>query len=164
MSHKLSPSLLYKSVLWLVVILALGAVVLGALNVMALLNEQKVAVLLGNGTFKTTLADTDEKRTEGLAGVSSLEPSEGMLFVFPENDTWTIWMKGMTMPIDIIWLDDNKRVIHAETNVQPDAPPYVKYAPEKPARYVVELPAGSIRKHGIKMKEVAVFQLPEKVR
>ena len=56
----------------------------------------------------------------------------------------------MKMPIDIVWLDRDKKVVHIEENVQPDAEPYEVYQPPVPARYVLEMAAGSVQKFAVK--------------
>lgn len=161
MPRSLNSSFFHSLVLWVIILLAVLAVILGAINVFATLTEPKANVLIGDSVYKVKLATTDSDRTKGLSGTKHLAETEGMLFIFPKDDTWGIWMKDMHIPIDIIWMDAKKKVIHMERNVQPDAPPYITYKPEAEARYVLELPAGSIRASNIKMKEVAVFDLPE---
>ena len=59
-------------------------------------------------------------------------------------------MKGMKIPIDIVWLDRDMRVVHIEVNAQPDAEPYKTYKPPVSARYVLELVSGGTSKFDIK--------------
>jgi uncharacterized membrane protein (UPF0127 family) len=73
-----------------------------------------------------------------------------MWFIFPEDKVWKIWMKDMKMPIDIVWLDRDKKVVHIEENVEPDTEPHDVYQPPVPARYVLEMSAGSVQKFAIK--------------
>lgn len=96
---------------------------------------------------KVELADTDEKRTKGLSGVSTLAENTGMLFVFnPQNVQPTFWMKDTLIALDIIWINDNK-VVKIDANVQPpkagtaDAQ-LIKYSPGQPVDYVLEVPGG----------------------
>ena len=130
---------------------------MGGVNLMLSMTEPKASVLLGDGIFQARVASTEEERRQGLSGVKDLQSQDALLMVFPEDKEWTIWMKGMYIPIDIVWLDDRNKVVHIEKDVQPDAEPYDVYAPEKPARYVVELKAGSVQKYKIKMNEIAVM-------
>ena len=116
-------------------------------------------VQLGGGYFSLMVADTEEKRAKGLSGVSELPPNGGLLFVFEEDSQWGIWMKDMLIPIDIVWLDANKRVVHIEKNISPDLGTTKTFLPEKSARYVIELPAGSASKAGIKTGQKAQFSL-----
>ena len=66
-----------------------------------------------------------------------------MLFVFPDNDQHGIWMKDMKFPIDIIWISENYNIVHVKKDATPESYPTV-FKNSKPARYVLELPAGSI--------------------
>ena len=50
------------------------------------------------------LADTPEKRFQGLSGREILEEGTGMLFVFQEERQHTFWMKDMRFPLDMIWI------------------------------------------------------------
>src|SRR3989338_662243 len=56
------------------------------------------------------LAVTPAQRERGLSGRDRLEPRSGMLFVFEDDGVRGFWMKGMTFPIDIIWIDDERVV------------------------------------------------------
>lgn len=118
-----------------------------------------VAVNLGSGAYKVWLADDDGERSQGLSGVSSLETNGGMLFDFQEDKHWGIWMKDMQIPLDIIWLDADKAVIHIEEDVDPSLGTDQIFHPKTPARYVLELRAGSVSKAGIKLDQIARFEL-----
>src|SRR6185295_13902305 len=87
-------------------------------------------------TIEAELADTIPKRTTGLMFRESLPPNHGMLFTFPEEQEWSFWMKNTRMPLDIIWLDKTKKIVHVERNVPictrtDDGCP--NYQPPKPA-------------------------------
>lgn len=119
-------------------------------------------IILPNGTtIAAKVADTPEAQQRGLAGVKQLEDSSGMLFVFANSGTYSMWMKGMEMPIDMLWLDDQGQVVHLAANVpapastsQTDLP---TYSNDQPARYVLELPAGETERAGIKEGDKLVF-------
>jgi uncharacterized membrane protein (UPF0127 family) len=89
------------------------------------------------------IADSDYERVAGLSGVKSLDKYDALLFVFEKEDKHGIWMKNMLMPIDILWLDSNKRIIHKEENVSPGTYPKVFY-PKSNAKYVLETKTGFI--------------------
>lgn len=116
-------------------------------------------VKLGSGVFSLTLANTEAARVQGLSGTSSLDPNGGMLFDFGIDDTHGIWMKNMNYPLDIVWLDSSKKVVYIVMNAQPEAPATTVYSPKSNARYVIELPAGTVKKSGIKTGNIAEFEL-----
>lgn len=104
-------------------------------------------------TFRVDVADTPALRSRGLGGRARLGPDEGMLFVYRQKDRYAYWMKGMLIPIDIIWLD-NTRVVHIEHRVQPPpegASDYEldNYRPDAPANMVLELAAGRAEAIGL---------------
>jgi uncharacterized membrane protein (UPF0127 family) len=116
-------------------------------------------VRLGSGVFHLRLANDETARQLGLSGVESLKPTEGLLMVFDTDGTWEIWMKDMKVALDIIWLDSNKEVIYSVKNADPELSTDKIFRPNGPARYVVELSAGSIEQYGIKTGEKAEFIL-----
>lgn len=111
-------------------------------------------VVLPNGaTIEATVADTPETQQKGLSGVEQLEVGTGMLFVFAQDGTYSMWMKDMKIPVDMLWLDNQGKVVHLATNVpapedgQTELPAYVN---DQPAQYVLELSAGETEKAGVK--------------
>ena len=63
------------------------------------------------------VADTSNKRAQGLMYRTIMEENHGMLFIFPELGYWTFWMKNTKIPLDILWLDKKGTIIHIEANV-----------------------------------------------
>lgn len=99
--------------------------------------EPMYVVYLDDVAIEVTVADDKEERIQGLSGVAELGDFEGKLFVFDEADFHGIWMKDMYIPIDILWFDEELRLVHEERNVTPDTYPDV-YIPDEPARFVLE--------------------------
>ena len=89
------------------------------------------------------IADTPVAQRQGLSGRSHLPVGHGLLFIFDKEGRHGIWMKDMLFPIDIVWLDGNGREVHQEKEVRPDTYPEV-FTPPVPARYVLELNAGTL--------------------
>jgi len=106
--------------------------------------------------IKLYVADTVEKRVQGLSGVTNLQEDEGMLFVFPDNDTHGIWMKDMYIDLDIIWLNEDAKVVHVERNVSKDTYPKV-FESKVRARYVIELHEEVTTKHKIEVGNAFKF-------
>jgi len=118
-------------------------------------------VKLGSGAFSTRVVSTDASREKGLSGVEKLGPNEGLLMIFDKDDKYGIWMKDMKIPIDILWLDKDKKVIFMVMDAQPESDniDLKTYVPLSPARYVVELQSGAIKKAGIIIGSTAEFEL-----
>ena len=116
-------------------------------------------VRLGSGVYALELADSDEERYQGLSGRTNLGPNEGILFDFETPGSWGIVMRDMLIPIDIIWLDEAKTVVTIVKRAPPELGERKVYTPTEPARYVLELQAGAVDAAGIKLGDVAAFEV-----
>jgi uncharacterized membrane protein (UPF0127 family) len=105
------------------------------------------------------IAADDENRAQGLMYRDQLRPGTGMLFLFPEEGDYPFWMKNTRIPLDMIWIDSNRKIVHVEPDVPPcqieDCP---SYPPNAKARYVLEVAAGVARQHGLKAGDVLTFE------
>jgi uncharacterized membrane protein (UPF0127 family) len=103
----------------------------------------------GDKTFTVQLADSADKQRLGLSNRVDIPPDRGMLFTYDAAAAdRCFWMKDMNFPIDIIWLDAKKRVVHIEAEVSPDTYPKT-FCPDGPAQYVVELHPGTAGRNGL---------------
>ena len=92
---------------------------------------------------------SDEDRAMGLMFRPSLALDRGMIFIFETADFHSIWMKNCKFPIDILWLDEAKTVVHVAETVPPcKSDPCPVYNPMRRAWYVIELNAGQARREG----------------
>lgn len=115
---------------------------------------------VGDGVFETRVAQTPERRNEGLSNVQYLESNEAMLFIFDSSDKWAMWMKNMKIPLDILWLDQSQKVIYIVKGASPDDFPK-SYVPNDPALYVLEVPQGTVDAKNIRIGSKAIFNLDE---
>lgn len=140
----------------------IAAVILGVIAaayiVISAVQKGQSTVNMGAGTFRIETMSTEEERERGLSGRQSLARTDAMLFVFPHDDTWGIWMKEMKFPIDIVWLDGDKKVVYIRENAKPEDYPQT-YRPAKKARYVIELAAGTIKDKNIREGLTAKFMI-----
>jgi hypothetical protein len=120
------------------------------------LEAGKRMVSLGGVSVVADIVDTPELREAGLSGKKSLEKNQGMLFVFEKSGFYGFWMKDMLFSIDIIWIDEKKKVVHIETNVLPTSYPNVFY-PANSAKYVLEIASGFVEENKIRLGDEAIF-------
>jgi uncharacterized protein len=108
------------------------------------------------------VADTPAKRASGLMFRDRLAPDRGMLFVFEEAGEWGFWMKNTKIALDILWLGPDKRIVYIEENVPGcRQDPCPEYKPNKEALYVLELPAGSVKREKLAKGMKLQFKLPK---
>ena len=118
---------------------------------LAALGDASPAVIpltLPSGTvLQVEVMVKDEDRAMGLMFRPSLPKDRGILFIFERPDFHGIWMKNCKFPIDIVWLDEERKVAHVAESVPPcKAEPCPVYSPLRRAAYVVELNAGVARR------------------
>lgn len=97
--------------------------------------------------FNIELASTPKARTLGLMYRESLDQNGGMLFIFPNDKHHTFWMKNTLIPLDIIWLSKDEKVVHIAHNTTPKS--LKPLIPNEKARYVLEINADICKELGI---------------
>lgn len=98
-------------------------------------------VVINHRVINVEVADNTVLQQKGLSGHKKLLPNEGMFFVFTKVGEQDFWMKDMTFPLDIIWIDENLKVVHIEKSLDPKTYPKI-YFSSTPALYVLEIMAG----------------------
>ncbi len=96
---------------------------------------------------KVELARSEPERERGLMFRQKLEPGRGMLFLFERPEKLKFWMKNTYIPLDMIFIDAQKRVIYVEENAEPLT--LNPRGPDEDAQYVLEVPGGWARAHGV---------------
>lgn len=126
--------------------------------------DYKYEMGVGEKIIKVEIADTDLKLKRGLSGREKIEDEEGMLFVVPENSIPSFWMKDMKFPIDIIWIDDLKVIGVLENLPVPTEAEseLLRYQPEQPIDYVLEVKTGFVKDNNIKIGDAV--ELPKEIR
>lgn len=112
---------------------------------------------IGNQIFQLEKADSWIKKSLGLSWRSSLPENTGMIFLFKKPGYRKFWMLGMRFSLDIVWLN-NKKVVHIEENAKPgwDSLLNIYYSGVR-SDAVMELPAGSSLRLGIKLGEAVSY-------
>jgi uncharacterized membrane protein (UPF0127 family) len=106
-------------------------------------------------------ANTRAERAKGLMNVKELPENGGMLFDMGKESKHTFWMKNTLIPLDMVWLDKNYKVVDVTGNAIPcKKEPCWKYNPSKPAKYVIEVNGGWAAKNGF---GVGTYVLVEKL-
>lgn len=79
----------------------------------------------------------------------TMQQNQGMLFVFPDEQIRTFYMKNTFLPLDIIYINANKEIISIVKNARPMDE--TSLPSEKPAKYVLEINAGLTDAWGIEI-------------
>jgi len=123
--------------------------------------NEKVSLKVGEKNYILDVAKTSEEQEKGLAKFESIEDNQGMLFMFDNPGRWSFWMKDMKFNIDIIFLDENKKVVSLFKNVKSETHAnvfdYRKYIPDYDSKYVIELKEGEVEKNKVKLGDIINF-------
>ena len=99
--------------------------------------------------FFFEIADTPELRARGLQGRTELPDGTGMYFVFNPPRIVAMWMKDTYIPLDMLFLDEKGYVVQIKENAVPLDETLIPSL--LPVSGVIELPAGSVKKHKIEL-------------
>jgi uncharacterized membrane protein (UPF0127 family) len=116
--------------------------------------------LPGGQQIRAEMVSNPKDMLKGLQYRDSLAPNRGMIFLHGSPGFYPYWMYQVRIPLDIFWLDTNRKVVE----ISADTPP-CKTAAKQCATYggthqavtVFEMPAGSARKYGIKVGDTIKF-------
>jgi uncharacterized membrane protein (UPF0127 family) len=102
--------------------------------------------------LQVEIARTSMERSRGLMFRTDLPEDRGMLFIFERPGKNQFWMKNTLIPLDILWMDDRKRIIHIAYQVPPcQLDPCPMYGPSADSHYVLEVKAGVAHKRGLRI-------------
>jgi uncharacterized membrane protein (UPF0127 family) len=97
------------------------------------------------GRLTVRIANTPVKRYMGLRHVDELDTDAGMFFTYPSSAPRNFTMKDMKIPLDILYLDESKRIL----SIHPVRPGVSSIPSPEPARYVLEVNYGWSRAHDV---------------
>ena len=86
------------------------------------------------------IADEEPERMRGLMDRFTLPENAGMLFIFPEEELRSFWMKNTYISLDIIYINSDKEIVSIQKYTQPQSTSSIPS--EKQAKYVLEVNAG----------------------
>lgn len=150
--------------LLLLVALALAAVALAACGPRPVApgDFNTRLVTLPDGTrVRCEMMIRPEDMARGMMFRDSLAEDRGMLFFHSEPGRYTYWMYQVRIPLDIVWMDGTHRIVE----MSPDTPPCRSQVPQECPSYggtassmiVLELAAGSITRHGLRLGQQIAF-------
>ncbi len=115
-------------------------------------------VCLKDKCFSLEIANTPEKRTKGLMFRKELAEDKAMLFVFPKQGVYNFWMKNTLIPLDIIWVNQEGRIVFIKNNALPcEKDPCKSIKPNMLAKYVLEIKGGLAEKAGLEIGDKLSF-------
>lgn len=126
--------------------------------------QTSIEIAIGGEQFVLELSTDMPSRVHGLMGITSIPEHGGMIFVFKEAQQRSFWMSNCLINIDLIFLDSRGTItaIHSMVCEPPQAEDeslwiyegrLKHYYSNGPARFAIELTAGSIRRLGLRVND-----------
>jgi len=108
--------------------------------------------------LKVSLAATPVEREHGLMFRKNLPKGQGMLFVFDQEDLYGFWMKNTYIPLDIVWINEDLRIVYIKRGAQPClSDSCTPIEPDQKARYVLEGNSGFVAELGLRVGDSLDF-------
>lgn len=113
--------------------------------------DDKLHIVTQNGrfTFTVEIADTPDKRSQGLMFRKSMAQDAGMLFTFERDQVASFWMKNTEIPLDMLFIARNGRIADMHRNAQPHSLRSIRS--KMPVFAVLEINAGLTSRLGIRV-------------
>ncbi|HOG17360.1 MAG TPA: DUF192 domain-containing protein [Syntrophales bacterium] len=114
--------------------------------------EADGAVSVRGRVFSAEVARTPQEKAKGLMFRKALARDACMFFLYDEDSHHAIWMKNCFLPLDVVWVDGEGRVVEVAENVPPcaaAAEACPSYGGKVLSRHFVEFPAGTVAAVGV---------------
>ncbi|MBI2414894.1 DUF192 domain-containing protein [candidate division WWE3 bacterium] len=128
-------------------------------------DNQIKSVRVGGKEVMVEIASTQAQLAKGLMFRKELGENSGMLFIFPKSGTHSFWMANTYIPLDIIWLNENKEIVYISANTPPCTETgnllavCKSYFPNKKAKYVLEVNGGWAEKNKVRVGDNVEFEI-----
>ena len=106
-------------------------------------------------TLDVEIADTDYDIQTGLMYRNNMKSNRGMLFIFNDVAPRSFYMKNTNIPLDIIFVDENKTIVSLQKNAKPLDE--TSLPSNFPAKYVLEVNAGYVDYWKVKIGDRLIF-------
>ena len=103
--------------------------------------SKQIGIYNGKNLVKINaeIADDSQEMAKGLMFRKHLNEDSGMLFIFENEEHQTFWMKNTLIPLDIIFIDKNFKIVDIRYTIPCEKDPCRLYKSTKPAKYVLEM-------------------------
>ena len=145
----------------------IAAVIIGVAGLMSIPSESKLesvefprgTIMIDDVPLEVQIADTEPRRIRGLMFQDQLPYDQGMIFVFDKPGLYSLWMLNMQFPLDMMWFDEEGKIVHIEKDVPPCKTPLEiascqSIVPEGQAVYVLEVTSGFVTQNNVTMDSI----------
>lgn len=138
------------------------ALLAGLILILSACHPNQHRVSINDISFAVELADNENTWALGLMYREKMATDTGMLFIFPDSQMRAFWMKNTLIPLDILYFDENKKIVSISENTPPCKNISTRcpnYPSLKSTKYVLEINAGLSQKYGFKTGDELIISL-----
>lgn len=120
----------------------------------------KTVTLPGGQRLQVEVMMRQQDIMKGMMFREALPPGRGMLFIHGRPGRYTYWMHNVKVPLDIIWMDKDRRIVEISANTPPCQTEAVKcpqYGGNFDSRFVLELNGGMAAQYGLTVGQTLIF-------
>ena len=128
-------------------LLATIGLIVFTLSAIAQTAMPRLELTAGFHRIEAEVAATDAQRQQGLMHRTSMPAQAGMLFVFPVDNAYCMWMRNTLLPLSVAFMDASGTIINIE-DMQPQTED--NHCARRPARFALEMNLGWFSQRGIK--------------
>lgn len=114
----------------------------------------KLATKKGDVKYDVEIAFSPEQTEQGLMFREDFPKNRAMLFKFYTEQEANMWMANTPLPLDMIFLNKQGQIVSIVENTTPFSKAVISSG--KPASFVIELNAGQVKQHNIKIADKAI--------
>lgn len=119
--------------------------------------QPHLTLRLGDGIFNARVVTAEQYEKNGIQNTVHLREDKAMLHMYDSDALWSIDMKDRHEPFDIVWLDNEKKVVHIVKNASSESKPSTVFGPLVKARYMIEVRGGIVDSKAIHINQAAHF-------
>jgi hypothetical protein len=131
-----------------------GAAAAASADTVAPSGLQVTHLTVGGHPVTAEVADNDQSRTLGLMNRDSLPPDHGMLFVYPQEQTLSFWMRDTRIPLDIAFVNQRGVIVDIQ-HMQAESDDL--HSSSRPSMYALEMAKGWFAAHDVKVGDTVDF-------
>ncbi|MBQ2811574.1 MAG: DUF192 domain-containing protein [Alphaproteobacteria bacterium] len=126
------------------------------------LSEMIITTSDGDVVYQVETATTKEEMAQGLMDRKELRADSGMVFHLDGAKDIAMWMKDTYVALDMLFVNQEGKIIWIYENAEPLSTNLIQPAMSEPLSVVVEINAGDVQKHNIKIGDTLKHFLIEK--
>ncbi len=116
-------------------------------------------VEIGGTKVSVEVPETPAEMAKGLMYKEHLDDDAGMLFVFDKAGIHSFWMKNTLIPLDMIFIDSDNKIVDIMTAEPCEKASCKSYSPKTDSKYVLEVNAGFAEKHNIEIGDEVMLSI-----